>query len=230
MCAQIGYEGPVLPRPDPNISPDAVNGHRRTSQKTSSGASDPSNSPISRTGTPGLGHNLSNIAPQHVFDGVTLEGHTFHPSSGLPNFALRQPSPSPSSMNGSASLEPPLSYDALLAANNVLKTRVSELEVINGLFRGRVAELERCEEEAQRAVAAARDAEMAARKELHELGETLGRELGLKRRPDDIDPELDADSADLRDGQPRQKKMRLSDIVDESRASTPLSTVSHPAV
>ncbi|KAK1025056.1 GATA zinc finger protein 3, partial [Friedmanniomyces endolithicus] len=45
----------------------------------------------------------------------------------------------------------PQTYDALLAQNSHLRTRVSELEVINGLFRGRVGELELSEQEARRA-------------------------------------------------------------------------------
>lgn len=57
----------------------------------------------------------------------------------------RNPSPSATSLNnGTSHLEPPQSYDAL-------RTRVSELEVINDLFRGRVGELEQNEQAARRA-------------------------------------------------------------------------------
>ena len=89
-----------------------------------------------------------NIAPQHIFDTVSLSTDFASPS--LPAF-IRQPSPSASSINGHASnLEPPNSYDALQAQNQLLRTRVSELEVINDLFRGRVTELEQAEQEARR--------------------------------------------------------------------------------
>lgn len=42
----------------------------------------------------------------------------------------------------------------LAAQNNALRTRVSELEVINDLFKGRVSELEASEQEARREVEA----------------------------------------------------------------------------
>jgi len=192
-------EGNGLPAAHPNA--DGSLGfaqHRRASGKMSSGISDRSQSPISRTGTPLLGHP-SNIAPQHMFDGVLHDG-VFH-SPSMPNFALRQPSPSASSMNGH--LEPPLPYDTLAAQNTALKTRVNELEVINDLFRGRVSELENTEQGARE-----REAQLRA-----ELEEVKLRESDLKRRLEDYD-----------EG-PRHKKMRLSDLVDESRAGSPINSM-----
>lgn len=95
-------------------------------------------------------HN-PNIAPQHLFDTVSLPPDAYAPSA-LANFGLRQPSPSGNSINGNLSqLEPPQSYDALQAQNALFRTRVSELEVINDLFRGRVSQLEQAEQEARRA-------------------------------------------------------------------------------
>ncbi|KAF2713269.1 GATA type zinc finger protein Asd4 [Pleomassaria siparia CBS 279.74] len=183
---------------------ESIAQHRRTSGKISSGLSDRSQSPISRTGTPGLPHP-SNIAPQHMFDGV------LHPdayqSPSIPSF-LRQPSPgSTSSVNGSH-LEPPMSYDALAAQNTMLRTRVSELEVINGLFQGRVRELESGEEDARRTSLTTQATEAQLRAELNEIKQ---RENDLKRRLDEYEHEGS-----------RHKKMRLSDIVDESRAGPPI--------
>ncbi|KAK7704224.1 GATA zinc finger protein 3 [Botryosphaeria dothidea] len=196
---------------------DALANHRRA-QKVSSGASERSTSPLSRTGTPSLGHHPSNIAPQHYFDGVTLNGHEFQ-SPSLPSFVPhRQPSPSASSVNGSH-LEPPMSYDGLVTTNTALKTRVSELEVINDLFRGRVTELEQSEQRARQDEAHARDHEKRLQQD---LDESHAREADLKRRVEELEAEL----ADYRGEGPRQKKMRLSDIVDESAASTPISTPS----
>ncbi|KAF2089395.1 GATA transcription factor [Saccharata proteae CBS 121410] len=195
---------------------DSLN-HRRTSQKISSGHSERSNSPLSRTGTPGLNHHPSNIAPQHMFDGVTLNGHDFH-SPSLQGFGMRQPSPGASSINGSH-MQPPMSYDDALGTNNTLKTRVSELEVINDLFRGRVAELEQSEQRARLDLEAARESENRMRIELEE---TLARENELKRRVEELEAEL----ADADKEGPRAKRMRLSDIVDESAEVTPLSTPS----
>ncbi|KAF2467344.1 uncharacterized protein BDR25DRAFT_317087 [Lindgomyces ingoldianus] len=211
-----GAEANGLPAAHPDADPSQVHiQHRRPSGKISSGLSDRSQSPISRTGTPGLPHP-ANIAPQHMFDGV-LHSEVFH-SPSLPSFNLRQPSPgSTSSVNGSH-LEPPLSYDALGAQNTSLRTRVSELEVINDLFRGRVTELEQSEQEARRGEMAAREAEAqlrASEAQLRaELEEMRQRDAELKRRLDEYENEG-----------PRHKKMRLSDIVDESRAGTPVSSM-----
>ncbi|KAK5700539.1 GATA zinc finger protein 3 [Elasticomyces elasticus] len=84
-----------------------------------------------------------NIAPQHIFDTVSLTvGDDYPPTT------YRVPSPSNVSQ---LDAPPPLNYDALSTQNRDLRTRVSELEVINGLFRGRVGELESSEAEARRA-------------------------------------------------------------------------------
>ena len=91
---------------------------------------------LSRSGTPSQ-HQNPNIAPQHVFDTVTL-----------PNDNFASPAPH--------HLDTPQSFDTLAAHNNALRTRVSELEVINDLFKGRVSELETSEQEAKREVEALR--------------------------------------------------------------------------
>jgi len=123
--------------------------HSDSTATTDAPARFPSPGSISRSNTPGL-HN-PNIAPQHIFDTVSLAPDAFA-SPSMPAFALRQPSPTASSVNGTSHLhDPPQSYDALQAQNSHLRTRVSELEVINDLFRGRVGELEHGEHEARRA-------------------------------------------------------------------------------
>jgi GATA-binding protein len=106
-------------------------------------------------------------------------------------------------MNGSH-LEPPLAYDTLSAQNTALKTRVSELELVNDLFRGRVSELENSEKAAR-----SREGQLQA-----QLGQIQQREAELKRRLDELEAEG-----------PRHKKMRMSDLVDESRAGSPLSSM-----
>ncbi|UPX10296.1 GATA zinc finger protein 3 [Ascochyta rabiei] len=176
--------------------------HRRASGKISSGLSDRSQSPISRTGTPNFAHP-SNIAPQHMFEQALSSDAVFQ-SPSMHGFGLRQPSPgSTSSVNGSH-LEPPLSYDSLAAQNTALKTRVSEMELINDLFRNRVSELESSEGQA-------RATEHALRAELEA---TQQREQALKRRIEEIEEES-----------PRHKKMKMSDLVDESRAGSPISSM-----
>lgn len=93
-------------------------------------ASDRSGSPISRTISPS-GQQDPNIAPQHLFDGVSLAEHAFQ-SPSLPGLHLSQPSPS--SASSDRHLEPPMTYDQLVSTNTHLKTRVSELEVINMMY------------------------------------------------------------------------------------------------
>ena len=85
---------------------------------------------LSRSDTPSQ-HQNPNIAPQHLFDTVSLPADSFA-SPGIHH------------------LETPQSFDAVVSQNNLLRTRVNELEVINDLFRGRVNELETSEQDARR--------------------------------------------------------------------------------
>ncbi|EGP83730.1 uncharacterized protein MYCGRDRAFT_110922 [Zymoseptoria tritici IPO323] len=125
------------------------NGHQHSlpmSQSLEHSVRAPSPTSASRSNTPLNQHSSSAIAPQHIFDTVNLPSadSSFSASPSLPHFSLRNPSPAPSSLNGTANghMEPPQTYDVLLHQNQILRTRVSELEVINDLFRGRVSELE----------------------------------------------------------------------------------------
>lgn len=159
---------------------------------------DRSASPTSQSDGTGLITASSNIAPQHLFDNVTLAESAFH-SPSLPGFHLRNPSPSPSAINGSH-LEAPQAFGD---NSSLLKTRVSELEVINDLFRGRVSELEQSEQEARRREALAQEAADRYRADLHTAH---AREADLKRRVEDLEAEL----ASYRQAPPA-KKVRLSD-------------------
>ena len=79
-------------------------------------------------------------------------------------------SASSSQLNGTnGHLEPPQTYDAVVALNTSLKTRVSELEVINDLFRGRVTELERGERDARQAEEVKREEVEGLKQELEEI-------------------------------------------------------------
>ena len=86
-------------------------------------------------------HHDPNIAPQHMFDGVSLHDHQFQ-TPALPQLGGH---PSPGSLDQS------MTYDALLAQNAVLKTRVSELEVINMMFSDNESNLRRERDEAMQA-------------------------------------------------------------------------------
>lgn len=96
--------------------------------------SDRSHSPISRTGTPGALHD-PNIAPQHLFDGASNLGeHQFNGSSSLPAIHANHPSPSVGSLSNDRHPDPAITYEQLVAMNTSLRTRVSELEVINMVY------------------------------------------------------------------------------------------------
>ncbi|KFY36539.1 hypothetical protein V495_07803 [Pseudogymnoascus sp. VKM F-4514 (FW-929)] len=193
--------------------PTGLSGHRRTSHKSQNGHSDGSNSPISRTGTPSMYGNR--MAP---FNGTELTDHQLH-SPSLPQMHLRASSPgrSESSVNGDRHLDVPQTYEQLLAANASLKTRVSELDLINELFRGRVTQLEQDEANARRGEEMKRDSERTLRQHLEE---SQRRENQLKRRLDDLEREV----AEMNEGnEARHKKIRLDVGVEDSEVSTPAS-------
>jgi len=212
---------------------NAVNGAggaRRPSQKSANGVMDDTNSPISRTGTPSL--YASHMAPMYQnledqFQAQQLSGF------GGPDG--RAPSP----LNGER-LDMPQTHEQLLATNASLKTRVSELEVIQELYRGRIQQLE--QEEANRQ--AQEKSKSEADEQLHsqlnaindshaqlqkELEESHRRENMLKRRLDELEVELkDAKESQEShdDGRPK-KKARLDDTATnntDEAASTPQST------
>ena len=175
------------------------NNNRRTSQKPASGDSDHSNSPVSRTQTPAL-QQSSNIAPQHMFDGVTLSNHDFQASPSLPSLNLRQPSPGSTSSQNDRHLEPPQTYDGLIQSNNSLKTRVNELEVINDLFRAEVSQLHMTRQL---------------------LEQSQQRENDLKRQVEELEHELD----ELREGsEPRAKRPRISETSEYPDPPQPFMT------
>ncbi|KEF58279.1 GATA-binding protein, other eukaryote [Exophiala aquamarina CBS 119918] len=113
--------------------PNGINPHRRVSQMAASVTSDRSHSPVSRTGTPGALHD-PNIAPQHLFDGAAINDPHFNGSPSLPAMHFNHPSPGAISLGGDRHLEAPMSYEQLVVANTNLRTRVSELEVINMVY------------------------------------------------------------------------------------------------
>lgn len=162
---------------------------------------------LSRTGTP-TQHN-PNIAPQHIFDTVSLPSDAFA-SPSLPAFGVhRQPSPGAQSLNGGSNgqLQAPPTIEELQAQNNSLRTRVSELEVIQDLFRGRVGELESAEQ-------AARQAEKDARNEMERLqAELASLKAAEGSRTADLQPAAQepAQQADDRN----TKRARVEDEKDQ---------------
>lgn len=119
-----------------------------------------------------------------MFDGVSLSNHDFQGSPSLPSINLRQPSPSSVSSLNDRHLEPPKTYEELYQAYNTLKTRVSELEVINGLYSNELEQQRMKEHQWQQ------------------------RENELKRHVEELEREVD----DLRGGPgPLTKRQRLSE-------------------
>ncbi|KAL8711993.1 MAG: hypothetical protein Q9220_003689 [cf. Caloplaca sp. 1 TL-2023] len=196
---------------DPNDQPVTGNGtpppgHPQI-RRTSAGPSDPSNSPVSRTITPAA-HHHSNIAPQHLFDGVTE--HSLHASPSLPSFNIRQPSPSSTSSQTDRRPEARTSYDQLHQENTALKTRVSELEVINILYKGQVGEQDQKATESDQQL-----------RQLLEAAQRREAELKLQVK------ELEQEIAELRGVEPAPKRQRISDVSeypDPSEHSTTENT------
>ncbi|KAM0250395.1 hypothetical protein ACHAP5_002194 [Fusarium lateritium] len=174
----------------------AAQAARRASHK--SNGHDGADSPISRTGTPSMyTHGMSSFMVDDPYQGgfvATGEGRATSPS------------------NGDRKMDAPPSYEQLIAINSSLKTRVSELEVIIELFRGRLSQLEQQE-------AAARTGQQAADVEQSQLRAQLEdshrRENSLKRRLDELELEFQANQGvnSAPDERPAKRPRTLSDPV-----------------
>ncbi|KAK7958195.1 hypothetical protein PG988_013043 [Apiospora saccharicola] len=158
----------------------------RANQGRPNGHMGDNNSPVSRTNTPSM---YDPHLP--VFQG--MDPNQFQ-SPSLPQYPIPGGSPgrSGSPVNGE-----PETREQLIAANASLKTRVSELDLINELYRGRLTQLE-ADSQAQDNYRHA--AEQAQKNEAHEramrediqrqLEDSHRRENILKRRLDEIEQEL----------------------------------------
>lgn len=196
MVTKSLFDGNGLPAShSEGTPPPSYANNQRVSHNS---GSERSNSPVSRNETP---TRPSNIAPQHIFDGISSAEHAF-PSPAIPAFQLRHPSPGSTSSFNDRTLEPPQTYEGLLQANTFLKTRVSELEVINDLYKGTVNQYEQ---------GGAPQAEMIPKDSTSELrlslDQALRREQDLKRQVDELKREV----AEFRGEQPPAKRSRISD-------------------
>ncbi|KAL9131608.1 MAG: hypothetical protein Q9217_000496 [Psora testacea] len=187
-----------LPASQSEPNHNALN--HRVTNRTSTGGSERSGSPLSRTNTPSL-HHPPHIAPQHMFDGVSLSDHAFQPHT-MSSIPLRQPSPGSTSSNNDRHLEPPQTFEGLLQVNSALKTRVNELEVINGLYQGTVRQYQQGQQPAPQADMVPHDTS-----ELRQLlRQSQQREEELKRQVEDLEREV----AELRGELPPAKRTRRS--------------------
>ncbi|KAK4449965.1 GATA type zinc finger protein asd-4 [Podospora aff. communis PSN243] len=195
---------------------------RRASQRPVNGAHDDTNSPISRTGTPNM------YATQQLYPNIDDQFQPQH----LPNFGVSTASDgrAPSPLNGDLSR----THEQLLADNASLKTRVSELEVIQELYRGRILQLEAEESSRQQAPDTTKTTEEQFRAQIADLSDQImqltkhneenqqqlqkqldeshHRENMLKRRLDELEVELKDSKAALElHENGRAKKPRLDD-------------------
>ncbi|KAF7560619.1 hypothetical protein G7046_g3527 [Stylonectria norvegica] len=194
----------------------AVQAARRASQK-SNGHNDGSDSPISRTGTPSMYNHIPSFM---VDDPYQQSGASGFNGSGVSE------GQAPSPMNGDRNHEAPQTHEQLIAFNSSLKTRVSELEVINELFRGRLSQLEQQEAAARRGqeVAGVEQSQLRSQldasqeSEAHmrgQLEDSHRRENSLKRRLDDLELELKEAKESLEAELERPaKKPRLAEVAE----------------
>ncbi|OIW28445.1 hypothetical protein CONLIGDRAFT_681404 [Coniochaeta ligniaria NRRL 30616] len=183
-------------------------GGRRPSGRSANGHVD-DNSPISRTGTPNM-YNM--VYPD-------MDGSQFQPQSGMAFAMSAADGRVASELNG----EHPPTQETILAENASLKTRVSELEVIQELYRGRLQQLEHDETNVGQTVAQLRE-QLASATDTqtqlrNELEESHRRENMLKRRLDELELELKeakgSTTEAVENGRPA-KKARLEDAAEEN--------------
>lgn len=206
---------------------DFANSARRNTHQSPNG--NDTNSPISRTGTP----NMYGQTMHPVFSGLQDLNDPYQ-TQHLANFGGPGASPgrAGSPMNGDR-----MDQNDILQQNSTLKTRVSELEVIQELYRGRIQQLEQEEtnrQQAQDAVKADEQllAQVAALNELNaqlqkDLDESHHRENVLKRRLDELEVELkDANSSlEVHESNRSAKRARVDNGPAESNDEASVPTL-----
>ncbi|KAJ2971996.1 hypothetical protein NUW58_g9276 [Xylaria curta] len=136
------------------------------------------------------------------------------------------PGRAPSPPNGEQQpLDAPQTHEQLIAANSSLKTRVSELDLINELYRGRLQQLEQDNQTADNyRHAAEMSAKEAATERIHreeiqrQLDDSHRRENSLKRRLDEMEQELQElknQVTDLESDEPAAKRPKLEEQVHD---------------
>lgn len=187
-------------------------------RRSKANGTDGLDSPISRTGTPSMYNNslssfmVDDATYQQAMSGFNGDAHTGSP------------------LNGDRGADGPQTTEQLIAHNSSLKTRVSELEVINELFRGRLSQLEQQEAAARHGqeLAGAEQTQLRTLLETtqfneaqlrEQLDDSHRRENNLKRRLDELELELKA-AQDAAGEEPERpaKKPRV-----EHEASEPAS-------
>ncbi|KAI1367143.1 hypothetical protein F5Y08DRAFT_91079 [Xylaria arbuscula] len=185
----------------------------RASQQKAANGHGVTDSPVSRNATPNVYD--PNLTAFQTMDHFQHDG-LHYPIPGA------SPGRAPSPTNGEQQpLDAPQTHEQLIAANSSLKTRVSELDLINELYRGRLQQLEQDNQTADNyrhsAEMAAKEAatERAHREEIQrQLDDSHRRENGLKRRLDDVEQELQElknQLKDLESEEPVHKRPKIED-------------------
>ncbi|KAI1381767.1 hypothetical protein F4677DRAFT_3143 [Hypoxylon crocopeplum] len=198
---------------------------RATQQKATNGHGHGTDSPVSRTATPSL-------YDPHL---TAFQAMDHFQSDGLPQYPLPDGSPSHQSpMNGDQQqLEGSQTHEQLIAANSSLKTRVSELELVNELYRGRLQQLEQDMQTADNyrhsAENSAKEAatERLQRDEIQrQLEDSHRRENILKRRLDEMEQENQELKSKIEESESERaaKRPKLDEgKVEETEVPTPQS-------
>ncbi|KAI2618839.1 hypothetical protein GGR54DRAFT_640379 [Hypoxylon sp. NC1633] len=206
-----------------NATAAALAAVRATQQKATNGHG--TDSPVSRTATPSL-------YDPHL---TAFQAMDHFQSDGLPQYPLPGGSPGHHSpMNGDQQqMDVPQTHEQLIAANSSLKTRVSELELVNELYRGRLQQLEQDMQTADNyrhsAESSAKEAatERVQREEIQrQLEDSHRRENILKRRLDEMEQENQELKTKVEESESERaaKKPRLDDgKTDETEVPTPQS-------
>ncbi|KAI0022157.1 hypothetical protein F4780DRAFT_769839 [Xylariomycetidae sp. FL0641] len=189
--------------------------------------------------TNGQGHPTDRSATANVYD-PQIAGFPsmdqFQPD-GLSQYPIPGASPgrAASPSNGDHQVhDAPQTHEQLMAANSSLKTRVSELDLINELYRGRLQQLEQDNATADNyrhsAELSAKEAatERAQREEIQrQLEDSHRRENILKRRLDEMEQELQElkSKMDENESERAAKKPRLEEpkMEEATELSTPQS-------
>jgi len=190
----------------------AVLNARRASQKAANGHGEGADSPVSRTATPNLyNHHVAGFAPMD-------DGHYQGQTLGF-GIAGTSPGRAASPLNGDA----PQTQEQLIAAVSSLKTRVSELEVINDFMQRQLAVPGY--NTAQEGQDNANQVEAQLRAQVDQLTSQLEeshrRENMLKRRLDELEAEMQAKAAlEIHENDRAAKRPRL-DSEDRAEGDGP---------
>ncbi|KAI1074967.1 hypothetical protein F5B20DRAFT_573783 [Whalleya microplaca] len=209
-----------------NVTAAALAAVRATQQKATNGHTHGTDSPVSRTATP-------NVYDPHL---TAFQAMDHFQSDSLPQYPLPGGSPGrpQSPMNGEQqTMDMPQTHEQLIAANSSLKTRVSELDLINELYRGRLQQLEQDNQTADNyrhsAEISAKEAatERAQREEFQrQLEDSHRRENILKRRLDEMEQENTELKSKIEEQESERaaKKPRVDDgKAEEAEVPTPQS-------